>query len=61
VHLESDVEPLANAGVNSILHDSQHPSTLVVGTKFGELASYPPSSGDVSEHVDRARSSSRMT
>jgi putative CocE/NonD family hydrolase len=24
-------EPLANAGVNSVLHDSQHPSELVVG------------------------------
>ena len=31
-------EPLANAGDNSILHDSKHPSELVVGTVPGATA-----------------------
>jgi hypothetical protein len=36
-------EPLADAGVNSILHDSKHPSELVVGTVPGASvgAAYP--------------------
>ena len=36
-------KPLANAGVNSILHDSSHPSELVVGTVpgAGAPAGYP--------------------
>jgi len=32
-------EPLADAGVNSILHDAQHPSEIVVGTVY---AAGPP-------------------
>ena len=31
-------EPLANGGVNSILHDSKHPSVIVVGTVPGARA-----------------------
>jgi uncharacterized protein len=31
-------EPLANAGINSILHDSKHPSEIVVGTVPGARA-----------------------
>ncbi|MEA2495189.1 MAG: uncharacterized protein QOJ29_3100 [Thermoleophilaceae bacterium] len=31
-------EPLANAGVNSILHDSEHPSKVVVGSVRGASA-----------------------
>jgi putative CocE/NonD family hydrolase len=31
-------EPLANAGINSILHDSKHPSEIVVGTVPGASA-----------------------
>ena len=31
-------EPLANAGVNSILHDSKHPSSIAVGTVPGARA-----------------------
>jgi uncharacterized protein len=31
-------EPLANAGVNSILHDSKHPSKIVVGSVRGASA-----------------------
>jgi uncharacterized protein len=31
-------EPLANAGVNSILHDSKHPSEIVVGSVRGASA-----------------------
>jgi putative CocE/NonD family hydrolase len=31
-------EPLANAGVNSILHDAEHPSRIVVGTVRGASA-----------------------
>jgi putative CocE/NonD family hydrolase len=31
-------EPLANAGVNNILHDSQHPSEITVGTVPGATA-----------------------
>lgn len=36
-------EPLANGGVNSIFHDAQHPSELVVGTVAGgsSPAGYP--------------------
>jgi uncharacterized protein len=36
-------EPLANGGVNSILHDAQHPSELVIGVARGAGApiSYP--------------------
>jgi uncharacterized protein len=36
-------EPLANAGLNSILHDAQHPSEIVVGTvpRVGANAGYP--------------------
>jgi hypothetical protein len=36
-------EPLANAGLNSILHDAQHPSEIVVGTvpRAGARAGYP--------------------
>src|SRR5437588_12247609 len=32
-------EPLANAGVNSILHDSKHPSEMTLGTVPGATAS----------------------
>jgi len=37
-------EPLADAGVNAILHDPQHPSQIVVGTvsDAGAPAAYPP-------------------
>jgi hypothetical protein len=31
-------EPLANAGTNSILHDSKHPSEIVVGAVPGASA-----------------------
>jgi uncharacterized protein len=36
-------KPLANAGVNSILHDAKHPSKLVIGTVPGASApaAYP--------------------
>jgi uncharacterized protein len=31
-------EPLANGGVNSVLHDSSHPSKLVFGSVRGAVA-----------------------